>query len=82
MTEKSIVSVIKTRPESVLDDIAEAMDQARFRDFLDPSATVIPERQHFVALPLSQRQYHSVADGGRDTGSEGRGLPRYCLRAE
>ncbi len=41
MVEKSIVSVRKTRPETVLDDIRTAMDEARFTDFLDRSAPVI-----------------------------------------
>jgi uncharacterized protein (DUF362 family) len=41
MISKPIVAVKKTKPEAVMDDIAEIMEQARFRDFLDPSATVI-----------------------------------------
>ncbi len=41
MTDKPIVAVKRTKPETVLDDIAETMEQARFRDFLDPGATVI-----------------------------------------
>lgn len=41
MTDKSTVAVRRTKPESVIEDIAEAMDLARFRDYLDPSATVI-----------------------------------------
>jgi uncharacterized protein (DUF362 family) len=41
MTDKSIVAVRKTKPETVLDDIRVAMEDARFRDFLDPSAPVI-----------------------------------------
>jgi len=41
MTAKPIVAVKRTKPETILDDIAWTMEQARFRDFLDPSATVI-----------------------------------------
>lgn len=41
MIDKPIVAVKKTKPEAVMDDIAEIMEQAHFRDFLDPSATVI-----------------------------------------
>lgn len=41
MTEKPIVAVKRAKPQTVLDDIAWTMEQARFRDFLDPSATVI-----------------------------------------
>ncbi len=41
MTDKPIVAVRRTKPETVLDDIAQMMEQARFRDFLDPAATVI-----------------------------------------
>jgi uncharacterized protein (DUF362 family) len=41
MTEKSIVSVLRTKPETVLEDIRTAMEKARFRDYLDPSSTVI-----------------------------------------
>ncbi len=41
MTDKPIVAVRKTSPESVLEDVRTSMEQARFRDFLDPSATVI-----------------------------------------
>lgn len=41
MSEKPIVAVRKTKPETVLKDIQAAMEDARFRDFLDPNATVI-----------------------------------------
>ena len=41
MTDKPTVAVKQTRPETVLEDIRAAMDDARFRDFLDPSAPVI-----------------------------------------
>ncbi|MEW6111308.1 MAG: DUF362 domain-containing protein [Thermodesulfobacteriota bacterium] len=41
MNEKSIVAVRETKPETVLDDIRAAMHDARFTEFLDPSATVI-----------------------------------------
>src|SRR4030042_6953795 len=41
MTDKPIVAVKRTQPETVLEDIRAAMEDARFRDFLDPSATVI-----------------------------------------
>jgi uncharacterized protein (DUF362 family) len=41
MSEKPIVAVKKTKPETVLDDIRAVMDAARFTDFLDPSAPVI-----------------------------------------
>jgi uncharacterized protein (DUF362 family) len=41
MAEKSIVAVRKSKPETVLEDIRIAMENARFRDYLDPSATVI-----------------------------------------
>ncbi|MBM4326716.1 MAG: DUF362 domain-containing protein [Deltaproteobacteria bacterium] len=41
MNERSIVAVRETRPETVLDDIRAAMSDARFTEFLDPSATVI-----------------------------------------
>lgn len=39
--EKPRVAVKRTKPETVLQDIAAAMHDARFTDFLDPSATVI-----------------------------------------
>ncbi len=38
---KSLVAVRKTTPETVLDDIRIAMENAHFRDFLDPAAPVI-----------------------------------------
>lgn len=41
MSDKSIVAVKETRPETVLADIYQAMEDARFRDHLDPSAAVI-----------------------------------------
>lgn len=41
MSEKSIVAVKKTHPQTVLDDIREVMEAARFRDYLDPDAPVI-----------------------------------------
>jgi uncharacterized protein (DUF362 family) len=41
MADKPIVAVKETRPETVLADIKSAMEQARFRDYLDPAATVI-----------------------------------------
>jgi len=41
MVEKSIVAVRKTEPATVLEDIRIAMENARFRDYLDPSAPVI-----------------------------------------
>lgn len=41
MSEKSIVSVVRTKPETVLRDIQEAMEMARFTDYLVPSVPVI-----------------------------------------
>lgn len=41
MAEESIVSVKRTKPQTVLNDIRQAMELARFRDFLDPSVPVI-----------------------------------------
>lgn len=41
MTMRPIVAVKRTKPESVLDDVAAAMEAAHFRDHLDPSATTI-----------------------------------------
>ncbi|MGO9122268.1 MAG: DUF362 domain-containing protein, partial [Desulfomonilaceae bacterium] len=41
MLEKPIVAVRKTQPATVLEDIRIVMDQAKFTDFLDPSAPVI-----------------------------------------
>ena len=41
MADKAIVSVVRTKPETVLEDIKTAMDKARFREFLDPERTVI-----------------------------------------
>jgi len=41
MIHRPIVAVKRTRPETVLEDVATVMEQARFRDFLDPSAVVI-----------------------------------------
>lgn len=41
MTNKSIVSVKDTRPDTVLADIHEVMEWANFRDYLDPSAPVV-----------------------------------------
>jgi uncharacterized protein (DUF362 family) len=41
MNDKPIVAVKRTKPETVIEDIRIAMEQARFRDYLDPSATVI-----------------------------------------
>jgi uncharacterized protein (DUF362 family) len=41
MAEKSIVAVRRTEPETVLDDVRIAMEDARFTDYLDPSAPVI-----------------------------------------
>ena len=41
MVEKPIVAVRKTQPATVLEDIRIAMENARFRDYLDPSAPVI-----------------------------------------
>jgi uncharacterized protein (DUF362 family) len=39
--EKSIVAVQKATPETILEDVRTAMENARFRDYLDPSAPVI-----------------------------------------
>jgi uncharacterized protein (DUF362 family) len=41
MTDKPIVAVKRTQPDTVLEDIRIAMDEARFRDYLDPSVPVI-----------------------------------------
>ncbi len=41
MTDRPIVAVRKTAPDTVLEDIRIAMEQAKFREFLDPSAPVI-----------------------------------------
>jgi uncharacterized protein (DUF362 family) len=38
---KSIVSVVRATPETVLSDIRRAMDLARFREYLDPDTPVI-----------------------------------------
>ena len=41
MAEKPIVAVWDTKPDTVLQDIQEAMHAARFTDYLDPKTTVI-----------------------------------------
>jgi len=41
MTEKSIVAVKRTKPDTVLPDVGEVMMLARFRDHLDPAVPVI-----------------------------------------
>ena len=41
MHPKPIVSVIRTKPKTVLEDIRESMATAHFMEFLDPSAPVI-----------------------------------------
>lgn len=41
MAEKSIVSAKRTKPETVLRDIRDLMDLARFQDYLDPDVPVI-----------------------------------------
>jgi len=41
MTEKPVVAVRRAKPETVLEDIRIAMHDARFTDYLDPSAPVI-----------------------------------------
>ena len=41
MTEKSTVAVKKTHPDTVLEDIRTVMENARFRERLDPSTPVI-----------------------------------------
>ena len=41
MTDKPIVAVKRTKPETVLEDIRVAMAEARLSDYLDPSAPVI-----------------------------------------
>ncbi len=41
MTQRSIVAVKETRPETILDDIRDAMADAEFTNHLDPSKTVI-----------------------------------------
>ncbi|HMK35197.1 MAG TPA: DUF362 domain-containing protein [Desulfomonilaceae bacterium] len=41
MSEKSVVSVLRTQPATVLEDVRSAMEKARFRDYLDASKPVI-----------------------------------------
>ncbi len=41
MADKPIVAVMKTTPETVLEDTARAMQNARLQDFLDPKQPVI-----------------------------------------
>jgi uncharacterized protein (DUF362 family) len=41
MTDRPVVAVVRTRPETVLEDVKTAMEKARFKEHLDPSATVI-----------------------------------------
>ena len=41
MTTKAKVSVLKTKPDSVLEDTGRAMEMADFRQHLDASATTI-----------------------------------------
>ncbi|MGC8908145.1 MAG: DUF362 domain-containing protein [Desulfomonilaceae bacterium] len=41
MIRRPIVAVVKTAPTSVLNDVAEAMEKARFTDYLDKSKTTI-----------------------------------------
>ncbi|MDQ7782060.1 MAG: DUF362 domain-containing protein [Desulfomonilaceae bacterium] len=73
MTEKPIVAVKRTRPETVLDDIAETMERARFREFLDPAATVILKDNiswHFPFLSANTTpwQLEGVIRALRDAG--------------
>ena len=42
------VAVIKTRPESVVEDYARLMDLARYRETLDPSRDNPPQAQLVV----------------------------------
>lgn len=70
---KSIVSVKRTAPETVLDDIAESMEKANFRDHLDPSKTVILKDNiswHFPFLSANTTpwQLEGVARTLRDAG--------------
>jgi hypothetical protein len=41
MIQRPVVAVVKTAPSSVLNDVAEAMQKARFTDYLDKSKTTI-----------------------------------------
>ena len=41
MTDKAIVAVHETTPETVLHDIRTTMNEADFQEYLDPSKTVI-----------------------------------------
>lgn len=41
MSEKSVVAVKRSKPETVLQDVAEVMALARFREYLDPDVPVI-----------------------------------------
>lgn len=41
INSKALVSVTRTKPETVLEDVYKCMKDARFQDYLDPSSTVI-----------------------------------------
>lgn len=73
MSEKPIVAVKKTSPETVLDDIQAVMEEARFREHLDPSAPVILKDNiswHFPFLGANTTpwQLEGVVRALRDAG--------------
>jgi uncharacterized protein (DUF362 family) len=75
MSSKPIVSVKKTDPQTILEDIQAAMEEARFREFLDPKATVILKDNiswHFPFLGANTTpwQLEGVILALRDAGYE------------
>jgi uncharacterized protein (DUF362 family) len=73
MSHKPIVAVKKTKPETVLEDTFKAMEDARFRDFLDPKATVILKDNiswhfPFLAANTTPWQLEAVIIALKETG--------------
>ncbi len=68
MTTRAQVAVLRTTPETVLDDYDRLIGLAGVERYLPADQTVILKEQHLLALPFPQRQHHTLAAGGYLTG--------------
>ena len=66
--KKAKVAILKTGPQTVLDDYVRLFELAGGPGALDKSRDHHPQGQHLLALPLALGQHHALAAGGDHPG--------------
>lgn len=81
MATKPKVAVLRTQPETVLQDykrLFELAGGARARSACDDG----PQRQHHLAFPDAEREHDALATRGDDSRAARRGVQRSGLRTK